>query len=1296
MTDPKIRYDIEANATGGQSIAALTAELAKLGTAVDPEVAARAKELQTQLEQLGQVKAAVSQFAALKERAGEVARALAEAQDKAQAYGREMSAVATPTRAQVGEFNKLRGGVIAAKEAFTQTRTELDASRGELTRLGVKLPELGQQVESVAASEVGLRKATKDLAQELGELGTKAQASQRFVDLTKATEQARVAMQGADAAADSFAAELAAAGAPTAEQTRKIQGLAEAARQSRVAYLQQAGAHASAGAELRALGVNTERLTQSQASGAAGARSAAQATQQLAAATAAQGNAAVVAGEKQASAHRKTSEAVASISQQLERLQTLSLAALGATQTTQMLKGAIETADAYANLSSRIKLVTGDGDALRAAMDGVYQVATRTNTSLEDTGNLFARIAQAGKEMGVGQEQALQVTETINQAIQLSGASAQAAAAGVQQLIQGLQAGVLRGEEFNSITEQSARLAQALADGLGVGLGKLREMAQAGQLTADVVLRAFQSQREKVSAEFEQLPPTVARAVQNVQTEWMRLVGTFNQSSGVTGAVAEGINTLARNLDDVAAMAARAGTVLVAALAVSAAQALRTYAAEAALAAGATNLLSASIANVPKVINITVAAVGLEVGYQIGQVLHDNFELARKFGIGITEFFVNLVNELRFVKEAAAAIFTDDTIEKAFGRFTQRAEQMQEHFESLYASATEAPGAIRAATDAAAGSAEKLGKATAGTASAVASAGAAAAGSVQSIGGAADSAASAIGALTRSARAATPDVVGAARQQAQEFATAAEKATNVADVFRRDLPQALAKLNAGELQAFRDAMTKALSGSTGQAVLLNDVIVETAKRAAQSLGVDVVAASSRMSAEFVSAQDALSLVVTGADRLKAAGYDAARIIEQMLAKMKDSAKNTTELDAVRNRVEALGKAGLLTKTQVSDMLDEIRRKADQVVPGINSGAEALQRMGIKTRAELRKTADELERYWEVIRDSTDVAIEDKILAFAKFRAAAIEANGDVESSEIRLAREILAAQAAARGLGQTMQREMDKATEATRKATRAIVEQRNAAGSGRGSGSGGDGSGGASGGSHGYGSGSGRDNVVTNQYGERLYQTEGTFSGDPGRFKLDPKLYTTAKDDPYGRTQAEVERLAGNTTGVDNSLPFVLREKYQAGTLTPDDLASALAALSAAKQSAYLTGSSQFSSFAAVQDAQQWVNTLQQIVDSLQSPGVNPGTGAGAGGLGGGNGTSSGTVRGGGGGTTGTAAAGSAAATPAASSSSGSGRTININLNGQTTRVNVASDTDASALESLLAQIGAAAARAGA
>ena len=219
-------------------------------------------------------------------------------------------------------------------------------------------------------------------------------------------------------------------------------------------------------------------------------------------------------------------------------------------------------------------------------------------------------------------------------------------------------------------------------------------------------------------------------------------------------------------------------------------------------------------------------------------------------------------------------------------------------------------------------------------------------------------------------------------------------------------------------------------------------------------------------------------------------------------------------------------------------------------------------------------------------------------------------------------------------------------------------------------------------------------NAVAAAGNEQRNAAAGSFSGDPGKYKLDPKGGDKVAGDPYGRTQAQVDALAGNTTGVDNSLQFVLREKYQAGTLTPNDLSAALAALSAAKESAYLTGTSQFSSFAAVQDAQQWVNTLQQIVDSLQSPGVNPGTGAGAGGLGGGNGGSSGTVRGGGGGTTGTA--GAAAATPsAATTQQAAARTVNININGQSTQVQVASDADARALESLLRTIGDAASRTG-
>jgi tape measure domain-containing protein len=125
-----------------------------------------------------------------------------------------------------------------------------------------------------------------------------------------------------------------------------------------------------------------------------------------------------------------------------------------------------------------MRLVVGEGDALASALNGVVGVATRTGSELESVGTLFSRLAQAGKDAGLGSQQAAQqalsLTEAISQAIQIGGSSAQASEAAIQQLIQGLQSGVLRGEEFNSVMEQAPRLARALADGLGVTTGELR------------------------------------------------------------------------------------------------------------------------------------------------------------------------------------------------------------------------------------------------------------------------------------------------------------------------------------------------------------------------------------------------------------------------------------------------------------------------------------------------------------------------------------------------------------------------------------------------------------------------------------------------------------------------------------------------------------------------------------------------------------------------------------------------------------------------------------------------------
>jgi tape measure domain-containing protein len=212
----------------------------------------------------------------------------------------------------------------------------------------------------------------------------------------------------------------------------------------------------------------------------------------------------------------------------------------------------IQTADAFVLLEAKIKLATGEGAAFVNGFNGVKQIAAETFSSVENTGELFARITQASEALGLAQKDVLGITQTINQAIKLSGGSAASADAAITQLIQGLQSGVVRGDEFNSIMEQAPRLAQAMADGLGVTRGELRAMAQDGKLTSETVINAVRSQGEAISKEFETLPQTVGNAVQTMKNTLFLFIGDINEVVNQSGKMAEGIDGISaaiKNID---------------------------------------------------------------------------------------------------------------------------------------------------------------------------------------------------------------------------------------------------------------------------------------------------------------------------------------------------------------------------------------------------------------------------------------------------------------------------------------------------------------------------------------------------------------------------------------------------------------------------------------------------------------------------------------------------------------------------------------------------------------------------
>ncbi|WP_180073694.1 MULTISPECIES: tape measure protein [unclassified Acinetobacter] len=212
------------------------------------------------------------------------------------------------------------------------------------------------------------------------------------------------------------------------------------------------------------------------------------------------------------------------------------------------IKELAEVADSYTNLSARINIATSEGGNFTQAMVGVHQVALMTNTSLDATAGLFTKVNDVGKQMGMTQQQTLDLTKTINMAIQTGGGSAASADAAITQLTQALQSGVLRGDEFNSIMEQAPGISKALAQSLGVTTSELRKMAENGELTAEKVINGLHKQSAAIEADYAKFPTTIGNALQRISTQWQILIGTMDQANGASATVAQWLVTLADNM----------------------------------------------------------------------------------------------------------------------------------------------------------------------------------------------------------------------------------------------------------------------------------------------------------------------------------------------------------------------------------------------------------------------------------------------------------------------------------------------------------------------------------------------------------------------------------------------------------------------------------------------------------------------------------------------------------------------------------------------------------------------------
>ncbi|MGH1626564.1 tape measure protein, partial [Acinetobacter baumannii] len=143
-------------------------------------------------------------------------------------------------------------------------------------------------------------------------------------------------------------------------------------------------------------------------------------------------------------------------------------------------------------------------------------------------------------------------TETVSKAVAISGASAEAADAALVQFGQALASGTLRGEELNSVMEQTPALAKAIAKGMGITVGELRSVAAEGKITSQEIVKALKNVQDEVDALFAKTDITIGQSLTLLNNEITKFVGEAGKGSGAAQALSGSIQLLANNLNLIA------------------------------------------------------------------------------------------------------------------------------------------------------------------------------------------------------------------------------------------------------------------------------------------------------------------------------------------------------------------------------------------------------------------------------------------------------------------------------------------------------------------------------------------------------------------------------------------------------------------------------------------------------------------------------------------------------------------------------------------------------------------------
>lgn len=274
------------------------------------------------------------------------------------------------------------------------------------------------------------------------------------------------------------------------------------------------------------------------------------------------------------------------------------------------VSAAVGLADTYTRFSNSLRVAGLSGGNLANVQDRLFESATRNGVGVEALGQLYGRVSLAARELDVSQNDLLQVTDTVTDAIRVSGGTVASSSGAMMQLAQALGSGTVRAEEFNSILEGMPALANAAAAAsstYGGSVAKMRADVLAGKLSSKEFFDLILAGSAQLRSQAASAPLTVAQGFENLKTALIKYIGQTNEAWGITDRLGTALGYLANNLDKVASSLAIVAGVFAVTMAPAigrAAIAMGTFA----ITTGASTL--ATVRAIPGMIGFSAALTG--------------------------------------------------------------------------------------------------------------------------------------------------------------------------------------------------------------------------------------------------------------------------------------------------------------------------------------------------------------------------------------------------------------------------------------------------------------------------------------------------------------------------------------------------------------------------------------------------------------------------------------------------------------------------------------------------------------